>query len=82
MAFGPRGPLQTHEQTQLYEMDESIDVPSLVADIDIFSAARTVVMFLFAMDVDLLLELLVAGREIGLCRERVLTFPSDALLLW
>lgn len=39
-------------------------------------------MFLFAMDVDLLLELLVAGREIGLCRERVLTFPSDALLLW
>jgi len=37
-------------------------------------------MFLFTSDVDLFLELLVAGREIG--GERGLTFPSDALLLW
>ncbi len=50
-------------------------------DVNIFSAARTVVVFLFTSDMDLFLELLVAGREIG--GERVLTFPSDALLsLW
>lgn len=53
---------------------------SFLADVDIFPAARTVVMFLFTSDVDLFLELLVAGREIG--GERGLTFPSDALLLW
>ena len=39
-------------------------------------------MFLLSSDVDLFLELFVAGREIGLCGERVLTFPSDALLVW
>jgi len=53
---------------------------SFLADVNIFPAARTVVMFLFTSDVDLFLELLVAGREIG--GERGLTFPSDALLLW
>jgi len=38
---------------------------ALLADVDIFPAARTVVMFLFASDMDLFLELLVAGREMG-----------------
>lgn len=54
-----------------------------LADVDIFSAARTVVSFFLACDVDyfLLLEfLLVPGRKSG--SGRVFTFPSDALLGW
>jgi len=53
---------------------------SILTDVDIFSAARTVVTILFASYVNFFLtELLVARRKIGLER-RVLTFPSDALL--
>lgn len=55
-------------------------VPSLVTDVDIFSAVRTEVMLLFTGDMDLLFALksLVGGRcEVG-SEGRVLTFPSDA----
>lgn len=56
------------------------NVPSLVADVDVFSAARTVVTLLFTGDMDYFLSLvfLVAGRrKVGSVR-RVLTVPSDA----
>lgn len=55
-----------------------------LADVDIFSAARTVVSFFLASDMDfLLLKFWLlhgwwkSGRE-----RRVFTFPSDALLSW
>jgi len=53
---------------------------AIFTDVDVFSAARTVVTILFASDVDFLLaESVAASRKIG--RERgVLFLPSDALL--
>lgn len=54
---------------------------SLVADVDVFSAARTVVTLLFAGDVDYLfaLESVVLGRrEVDRGLRSVLTVPSDA----
>jgi hypothetical protein len=57
---------------------------SLLANSDIFSAARTVVTFFLASDMNfllLLIILLVLRRKSGRER-RGLTFPSDALLSW
>jgi hypothetical protein len=57
---------------------------SLLSHGDIFSAARTVVTFFLASDMNfllLLIVLLVPGRKSGRER-RGLTFPSDALLSW
>lgn len=53
-------------------------------NVDILSAARTVVTFFLASDMNfllLLIVLLVPGGKSGRER-RVLTFPSDALLSW
>ena len=56
-----------------------VNSPSLLTDVDIFSAARTVTI-LFASYVDFFLsKSLVPGRKIG-GERRVLAFPSDALL--
>lgn len=50
-------------------------------DVDILSAARTVVMILFTSYVDLFLTKIVLCWKTG-GEGRVLTFPSDALALW
>lgn len=63
------------------------DVPAFLLNPNVFPAARTVVTLLLAMNVHLLLELLVAGREADLLLDvggrglLVLTFPSDALFV-
>jgi hypothetical protein len=58
-----------------------VNSPSFLADVDVFSAARTVTI-LFTSYVDFFLsKSLVPGRKIGRER-RVLAFPSDALLTW
>jgi hypothetical protein len=56
-------------------------LPAFLSQVNILSAARTVVTILFTSDVDLFLLVLLAGtrRKVGGDR-RVLTFPSDALL--
>jgi len=56
---------------------------SLFADVDIFSAARTVLAIFFTSDMDLFLsELAGTRRERGVGGDRrVFTFPSDALLM-
>jgi len=52
-------------------------------NVDILSAARTVVTFLFTSYVDFFLAKVVAGRRKVGFERRILTFPSDALRsLW
>jgi len=49
-------------------------------NVDILSAARTVVTILFTSDMNFFLAKIVPWRKIG-GERRVLTFPSDALVL-
>jgi hypothetical protein len=57
--------------------------PAFFTDVDVFSAARTVVTILFAGDVNFFLEELVAVRRKSGRERGVFFLPSDALLsLW
>jgi len=58
---------------------------SFFADVNIFSAARTVVTILFTSYMDLFLSVLAGGgtrRKVGGDRRVVFTFPSDALVVF
>jgi hypothetical protein len=61
-------------------VEKIIDVPSLVVNVDVFPAARTVVTILLTSNVDFFLAELLGSwgrRKIGRDGD---TFPSDARL--